>query len=292
MSQSQKIIILLIVGLFLLFTYVSAEGLKDIPDEELNAEVPDVENEVPDVEGFDELTPEQKEEILKFQQQQQQQQDQIYSSPDVDSFWYIPPSNERKFQIGKETDMVLGFENTGSENFRIFGVRGHLVLPNENIVVQNLTAVRYNITVQPEELSTLEYKVFADPRLDPAREYALWVIVFYTNEDNVTFASTFFNETISFFEEPRGFFDLQTIFMFTMLAGLVVVVVFFILNYMKKSSGKTGKTKGSKSEKAPTINTSSDQVDFDLIPSRFKKQFQNQSPQQSPKNSSPQPKRK
>lgn len=67
-----------------------------------------------------------------------------------------------------------------------------------------LTGFAYNVSVLPEETSTLLYRFMPSEMLAP-REFGLIVDVFYTNERNSTFATTFFNQTVTLVEPEEAF---------------------------------------------------------------------------------------
>lgn len=50
----------------------------------------------------------------------------------------------------------------------------------------------------------MAYRFRPDKSLDP-RDFGVLIDVFYTNEENETFATTFFNETVALVEREEGF---------------------------------------------------------------------------------------
>lgn len=253
------------------------QNLDEIPDEELDIDDDDDDDvdisSYDDEEGapdFDSLTPEQQEQVRQMQEQMQQQ---IFSSPDVDASWVLPPSNSKRLPLGEESNLVLGFTNTGSENFHVIGARGAIVSPTDyDFAIQNLTGIRYNATVQPEETNSLLYRFMPDPRLDSEpREFGMMVIVYYANDDNTTFATTFFNETVTFYDASAGVIDFQKIFMFLMLIGLAAGGVVLTMNYLQKGPNRR------KAKKSAPVQEDSGEVDMAHIPARLRKRFKKQS---------------
>lgn len=135
--------------------------------------------------------------------------------------------------------------------------------------------------MNPDETATLYYKFKPDTMLD-ARDFVVYVDVFYTNNNNDTFATTFFNETISLVE-PSESLDVQSyvcfyftfthrnnrifsyVLMFGILAGLAFAVYQFFMStkFGKKLSRKT------------TSQVASDQlikkeVDHEFVPDHIK----------------------
>lgn len=80
------------------------------------------------------------------------------------------------------------------------------------------------MSVESNEVNTLIYSFKPDRSLD-SREYGVVVDVFYTNPDNDTFATRFYNETVMLFEGEQGF-DARTFFAYVALVGIVVLVLY------------------------------------------------------------------
>mmetsp|Transcript_10608 Transcript_10608/g.39540 ORF Transcript_10608/g.39540 Transcript_10608/m.39540 type:complete len:307 (-) Transcript_10608:169-1089(-) len=302
---SQKLLIFIIISLLLLITLANASNLDSISDDELDLEDDEEDiklardmaaaeeqepvgsdQDVPDMDEFDpeNLTPEQLEMLRQYQQQQQQQE--IFSSPDVESSWVLPPRNERRLALGDESKLVLGFTNTGSDNFQVLGVRGAIVSPMDySFVIQNLTGIRYNSTVQPEETNSLFYNFVPDKRLDvEPREYGMLVVVYYMNDDNTTFATTFFNETVTFYDARSGAIDFQRIFMFLVLIGFVVGAGYVAMQRVQKSASGGSRSGARKAKSSAALAEDDTEVNYNHIPARLRKRFQNSSPS-SPKSS-------
>jgi hypothetical protein len=62
----------------------------------------------------------------------------------------------------------------------------------------------FNVSVLPNQTASLLYKFKPDKTLD-SREMGIIFDVYYLNPENDTFATTFFNDTISIYEADEGF---------------------------------------------------------------------------------------
>jgi len=143
------------------------------------------------------------------------------SSPDVTSAYFL----KSKLYLGVTNEILLGFGNTGDKPFKVQYIRGYIVSPMDyNYFIQNFTGVAPNVSVESNEVNTLIYSFKPDRSLD-SREYGVVVDVFYTNPDNDTFATRFYNETVTLFEGEQGF-DARTFFAYVALVGIVVLVLY------------------------------------------------------------------
>ncbi len=111
----------------------------------------------------------------------------------------------------------------------------------------------YNVSVLPDQSSTFLYKFKPDQRLEP-REFGVVVEVFYLNEQNDTFATTFFNQTVSLVEVEQGF-DIQ--YVFTVITLLVIVALGGFAVYQKLEGGKTETKKSVKTPVAAAATSAS-----------------------------------
>jgi hypothetical protein len=185
------------------------------------------------------------------------------SSPDVDTAYHFPAIQNKKFPIGEHSEILLGFTNTGDSPFRVEYIRGYLVSPLDwTYFIQNFTGYIYNVSVAPNEAHTLSYKFRPDKQLDE-REFGLLIDVFYTNDDNETFATTFYNETVSLYEVEGGF-DAKTFFAYVTIVGIIGVIGYIL--YIGLLSTKFAKkmTK-SKAPSASETKEGTDEINYEYI---------------------------
>lgn len=189
----------------------------------------------------------------------------LYSAADVEYACLFPDFPDRKFPLGKTIDVLLGFANRGSKSYTVDVVAGYLVSPLDvNFHIQNFTAFAYNVTVKADEESSIRYRFRTDPRLDP-REYGVRIDVFYRNELNRTFATSFFNETVQLLDVSSGF-DPRSFFGYVAITGVFGLIGFLVYKLIQ---GKVDKSK-----KKPVAQPTADQptaaqvkdVDWDWIP--------------------------
>eukprot|EP01080_Neovahlkampfia_damariscottae_P008800 gene8800-748_t len=192
----------------------------------------------------------------------------FFASPDVSSSFYFPKNTENKFAVGSWSDVLLGFENTGDKPFKIQYIRGHIVSPMDwTYLLQNFTGFAYNVTVEPDESNTLLYRFRPDKNVD-LREFGIVIDVFYTNPDNDTFATTFFNQTVTFVEAEEVF-DPRQIGSYIALAVIMSVVGYILLIMFRTS---TLSKKFGKSKKVEAVaQEESSEVNEDWIPDHVKK---------------------
>jgi len=178
--------------------------------------------------------------------------------------FFFPSNAQKKFPVGQVSDALLGFGNTGDKAFRVIGIKAHLVSPQDfTYFLQNFTAVPYNVTVEPDEVNTLQYKFKPDKNLD-TREFGLIIDVYYQNQENDQFATTFFNETITFVEAEEGF-DPKNLVSYLVLLVVIGVLGFVFFKMLGNASFAKRFTK-SKKEEIIDQDTSSSDVNKDWLP--------------------------
>jgi hypothetical protein len=247
-----KVLLLAIVCLAFLTLLATAQEAPATPSDES----PSVESDDNQVPTEDTQTQQDAETVSGF-----------ISSPDCEPSYALPNNADKKFELGKPADILLGFSNSGLRPFRVQYIRGHLVSPLDlTYFVQNFTGYYYNVTVNPDETATLLYRFRPDIMLD-AREFVAFVDVYYINDQNDTFATTFFNETITLVE-PAETFDARSIFAYVSMFGVLALIIFGAFKFV---SGKV--TKGSKSTKSTvdtTFQTDNKTVDDSFVPAHVR----------------------
>ena len=123
----------------------------------------------------------------------------------------------------------------------------------------------YNITVEADEVNTILYRFKADKNMD-TREFGIVIDVFYTNVDNDTFATTFFNETVSFVEPEEGF-DPRSFFSYVALVGIISLLL-FVLYKMLSNTSFAKKMSRPKKVDYVDVDTKAD-INQDWIPSHL-----------------------
>lgn len=189
------------------------------------------------------------------------------SSPDVTSSAFFPKHQSKKFPVGDTVDVLLGFGNTGDKPFKVLGIKAHLVSPQDfQYFLHNFTGVAYNVTVEPDEVNTLQYKFKIDRNID-TREFGFIVDVYYQNLENDQFATTFVNETITFTEAEEGF-DPKNLVSYAVLAVVIGVIGFVFFKMLGNASFAKRFTKAKKEEVVDIDSTSTD-VNKEWLPAHL-----------------------
>jgi len=206
------------------------------------------------------------------------------SSPDVGVASLLPENHDNTIEVGKTADILLGFTNNGDRPFNVQFIRGYLTSPlDPTYVLYNFTGTPVNVTVEPEEVASLLYRIKTDPQMDP-REFGVVVDVFYLNEDRDTFATTFFNRTITFTEPVEGL-DAKNIFSYVFLLvmlGLLGFGVFklastnasvkkFLGGSKKSTSGTTSVAAATNVLRVGSPQGKNQEIDLDYIPASHRK---------------------
>ncbi|EFC49062.1 translocon-associated protein, alpha subunit [Naegleria gruberi] len=218
----------------------------------------------------------QEEEEIKDEPILEEQDTQGYiSSPDVVPYALLN-QDQKTVELGKETEVVLGFLNTGDLPFSVQFIRGYLLMNQDQpYIVQNFTGALQNVTVGPEETATFSYKFTPEKMLD-SREYTVMVDVFYLNVENDTFSTTFFNQTIQFVEAAESA-DFETVFSYISLFGMLGLMAFGAW-YLFKGTPQYKKVFGASSASSTTTSTENivtdknkNTINLDFIPQEHRK---------------------
>jgi hypothetical protein len=151
----------------------------------------------------------------------------ILPSPDVVPSCVFPRFVGGRLPIGKVLELLLGFKNIGHKTFNITAIHGSFRYPSDpSIFVQNFTSWKYGAIVRPLEHVTLQYYFFPDELLEP-KDYVFVCNVYYSDEENVNYTTTFFNSTIYMVEDSTPL-DLKTFFTYFLILGVVGLVSYVI----------------------------------------------------------------
>jgi translocon-associated protein subunit alpha len=151
------------------------------------------------------------------------------TSAEVDTSFAFPnpESLEKRFPIGKQSEILLGFSNTGDSELTITQIKGFIVAPLDwSYFIQNLTTYLYNLTILPDETNTVLYKFSPAKNLDE-REYGILFDVIYKNKGNETFGATFYNETVILYFADENL-STRNATSYITLAGIVGFILFFL----------------------------------------------------------------
>lgn len=151
----------------------------------------------------------------------------VVASPDASTSSVFPLYPLRKFPLGEEIEILLGFANNGESNFNISHITASFNYPLDySFYIQNFTTREYNFAVQPDGQVSISYIFYPDPMLEP-RDYGLVASVHYRDQLGVNWTSVFFNATVEVVE-PSSSFDAQAFFTFLAIAAILGLIGFGI----------------------------------------------------------------
>ena len=152
-------------------------------------------------------------------------------------YQFIDNKDETDFPVGEVIHVLVGVINTSPEDYNVTFAMGSVNHPVDlAFYIQNFTQMHFNTTLQPNTEFTFQYDFYPNPQnLDVDSKYQLALSLFYENELEF-FADTFFNQTVNFYEKG-GETDIQTVFLYFVLAGLSGLIFYFLSIKCKKSTG-------------------------------------------------------
>jgi translocon-associated protein subunit alpha len=148
------------------------------------------------------------------------------ANDDIDAVATFPKETDVSagFPSKHPMKILLGFRNNGDVPVKVTHIAGSLNVPQMfSFYVTNFTVQSPFTTVEPGKEASFEYPFVLDPQL-AGHEFVLAVTAFYKDETE-TFASTFYNATISVLD-PVGVFDTQTFVVKLVLLALALGVAY------------------------------------------------------------------
>jgi len=178
----------------------------------------------------------------------------LVASPDASTSYVFPnATNKREFPVATELTLLVGFTNKGSLAFNVTKISGSFMYPQDHrYFIQNFTKNTYNETVNPEELKAFVYKFSPDPFLEP-RDYALVVSIFYYDLEGGNFTSVVYNSTITL-KESDDAIDVQKLFTYVGLLGVVGLVGFVVYKSGKNLTKKSGRRVETGTQRATVVD--------------------------------------
>jgi len=200
-------------------------------------------------------------------------------SPVVFTTFLFPDHQDLGLPAVDVIDILLGFSNVFEPEEEVEGVEAQerAVAPIFNVTmifaslnhpqdfkyfIQNYSRFDYSLLVGAGEQATFNYQFRPDPLLEP-RDFGLLVHAVYVDlTTNITHFHTFFNGTIEIIE-PYTAFDVQLLFTYTLIVGVLGLIGFALYNKFatgKKSTtsrrvvAETGTRQASSTDDAETEN--------------------------------------
>ncbi|RUS18271.1 translocon-associated protein, alpha subunit [Endogone sp. FLAS-F59071] len=144
---------------------------------------------------------------------------------------------------GQRNKLVVSFSNKDSANYTIGILSGAFVNPNNfSQIVRNLTALRYETPINAGETIDIPFSFHSE--IAP-QDLGLVVLVDFVDAAGNNFRAVGFNSTVSIVDPPHSIFDIQLLFLYVVLAGVLAGVGYMIQQAFFGGSGK-GKKKAKK----------------------------------------------
>lgn len=177
------------------------------------------------------------------------------------SMYFTEPAGGGDLVAGKLTTFLIGFANRGEKDFTVHYSEPSFRYPMDfSYSMMNLTAARYEHVVAPKQEATFDYR-FVPHEGFIGRPVGFVVNLHYTDATGGYYVSTVFNETISVHED-NATFNTETGFLFLLLVGIVILLIFIGHHYLSKFTRKTPSASSSRHE----TGTNKDEVDYEWIP--------------------------
>jgi len=189
----------------------------------------------------------------------------IGPSPDAQAtIYFVEPVEVQDITAGKLVSFLIGFANKGEKDFIVHFTEPSFRYPMDfSYSMLNLTAARHERTVAPKQEATFDYR-FIPSDAFIGRPVGFVVNLHYTDAAGGYYVSTVFNETITV-QEDESSLNTETIFLFVLLTGLVVLLLLVGHHYLSKFTHKRPGTYQVRQE----TGTTAGEVDFDWIPKEY-----------------------
>eukprot|EP01059_Diplonema_ambulator_P008903 TRINITY_DN1868_c0_g1_i1.p1 TRINITY_DN1868_c0_g1~~TRINITY_DN1868_c0_g1_i1.p1 ORF type:complete len:257 (+),score=79.11 TRINITY_DN1868_c0_g1_i1:49-771(+) len=128
-------------------------------------------------------------------------------------------SHNVQLTAGKEHQALIHFENAAETTYQVEFVTAHLASTAQaDHIMQNLTGVLVNRTVNQGEAISMSYKFTPYKDIDP-REYGLVMQVYFVTEDDERAHETAYNATVMV-NDGSSAFDAQSVFLTIIVLGI------------------------------------------------------------------------
>lgn len=127
---------------------------------------------------------------------------------------------------GQKNVVKVIFDNKSKKNYTVDLIGGHLVIPdNPSSIVRNLTAYSYSRPAPAMDHVEITYNFYAE--FQP-QELDLLLFVFFSDEKETRYRGVGYNGTITIVEPEHSLFDIQLLFLYVILLGVIGGVGFLI----------------------------------------------------------------
>jgi len=172
-----------------------------------------------------------------------------------------PLGNRNELVTSQIVKFLVGFLNKGEKDFVVKHCETSFRYPLDfSYHIQNFSSVFYGHLVQPKQEATFDY-AFVPSDSFVGRPLGLVVNLHYVDSDGLPYVNTVFNETITIIEDEASF-QSETYFLYVIIAGFFVLVLFIIQHFLSKLTRKSAPSYQSTYE----VGTNKNQVDYEWIP--------------------------
>lgn len=193
----------------------------------------------------------------------------VTTSPDASTYLlFVKPQYTAgatmDLPAGQPVDFLIGFLNTGAEQFYIENVEASFRYPMDyNYYIQNFTATPFNRAVLPGHESTVSYS-FIPAESFAGRPFGLNIALNYRDNQGLQFVDAVFNETVNIIELDEGL-DGETFFLYVFLAAIAVLLLVVGQQFLAGSVGKRKRAQVTR-KTIETGTTNSTDVDYEWLP--------------------------
>jgi hypothetical protein len=163
------------------------------------------------------------------------------ASPDVITAHFFTES-PHTMAVGKETTVVIGLINNGEHSINITRAMGSLNSPaNFDMYVQNFTMRGYQpqVEIPAGEERAVEFTFTPREDIEPV-DFIVCLTVFY-EDDEETFSSQFFNQTVKFYEPPTEM-TAESVGNMVMGAVVVAALLYYVASLFGGKKGGRART--------------------------------------------------
>ncbi|XP_014519106.1 translocon-associated protein subunit alpha [Vigna radiata var. radiata] len=160
------------------------------------------------------------------------------SAPGIDTISVFPKNSARLITAGEESELLVGVKNDGDSSLNVIAIRASIHLPfDHRLLVQNLTTQGFNNGSVPASAQATFPYLFAVSKYMQPGNFDLVGTIIYEIDDH-PFRSIFFNGTVEV-AEAGGFLSMESVFLVTLGAALLVLLGLWIHGQIQHLSKKT-----------------------------------------------------
>jgi len=183
---------------------------------------------------------------------------------DVQATVHFPDYPDRKFELGKRVDALIGFNNKGNTPFNVTAIGAYFHSPYDySYYIQNFSYRDVGVILQGKWQVTFEYIFAPDRGLEPV-EYWLSGWIDYNTSDSREYRTTWYNGTVTLVEKNVEF-DFRKTLGYLFLIALFGGAIYFALNYQTLTGGKKKKERKPFSERVPVVPKETTDADWGSI---------------------------